>query len=325
MPANKKPSPAKAAAARANGKKSAGPKTAAGKQKSSRNSIKHGATCSTRTPLLLPGEDAAKLQLYTDAFYHHFCPKNLAEAALVDTLIAEIWRSARITGFESEILTAEAEDLHPTLSEQYESVSLTRLFALTFRQSAAQSAVPLLLRYLSASRNMFRSALTDLIRLRQAQGTPEPTDIQPPKIEPLIRFCTPSEDPEPFQPDPESDPQPVAEPELHLDPEPQPQPEPVVHFQPEPEPAAKSEPEPELSYVEPPMIPHRDELGRIVLNGAGMPIMIPNIRYQPKPGEPSFIPEYDVYDFPGERFNIKLVRDLELRFNAEGYLRNEPT
>lgn len=179
MPAKSKPSPAKAAAARANGAKSRGPKTTAGKKKSSRNSLKHGARCSSRTPLLLPGEDPTKLQLYTNSFYEYFRPKDLAEAAIVDTMIAQVWKTARITGYESEILTSAAEDLHQKLAEEYESITAARLFALAFQDSAEKGKNPLPLRYLVSSRNMFRSALSDLIRMRLSKGDPaRTTEIQ---------------------------------------------------------------------------------------------------------------------------------------------------
>jgi hypothetical protein len=325
MPAKtKSTSPAKAAAARANGRKSNGPISVAGKQKSSRNSLKHGATCSSRTPLLLPGESADWLQGYIDAFYQHLCPKNLAEAALVDTLIAQIWKTARITNYEAQILTSEAEDLHASLAEDYHSITVSRLFALAFQESSPHGKSAVTLRYLVSARNMFRSALSDFIRLRQARGTPEPTDVPPPSVSSSIpTFCINPEalpitglNVEIIVPSPK-DAVPDAEP-----------PETAFHYSTEPPSHPSLDPEPlqtEPEPEQPPMVPRRDEAGFIVLNTACKPIMLRNKLYNPKPGAPpTSIPDYDISHFPHERFNTKLVRDLDSRLTSDGRFRNEP-
>jgi hypothetical protein len=336
MQQEKKSSPATIAAARSNGAKSAGPKTAAGKRKSSSNSLKHGITCTTRTPLLLPGEDAAVLQKYTQAFYDHFRPSNLAEGALVDTLIAMVWKTSRIHGYEAETLTSSAEDIHPTLVDQYAVININRLFAIAFQTSAGPNATPIAIRYLAATRNMFRSALSDLLRLRQAKADPEQFCIPVPQYAPLIQslsidptvlpvaglnttiiepatsFTAP---PEPDLPDPPTEPMPEPMP----DPTPE-QPQPQSQAAPEPEP----EPEPESVLDEPPLIPERDQSGAIQLNMAGDPIMIPNRHYVPDPNKPHKpVPHYDASHFPNERFNTKLV-PMDSRFTADGRLRNEP-
>jgi len=322
MPArSKKSSPSRAASARTNGRKSRGPKTAAGKAKSSRNSLKHGGRCSSRTPLLLPGEDAAKLQLYTDAYYQHFCPQDLAEASLVDTMIAQVWKAARIIGYEAEMLTSSAEDLHPKLSTEYASIDATRLFALAFEQSSEEGKNPLPLRYLVSTRNMFRSALADLIRMRQAKGNPQQAFIQPPKILPNItNFCI---DPEvlpvtglgdvthhtaPFA----EDAPPAPEPEVSFHPPEAftytpPTAEPQTHYAPPDPPAPPPEPavdeQPQEAWLSQfPMLPMRDkQTNAILINAQGKPIWTPNHRYIPRPGvTPPLFP------FAGETFDFGL-------------------
>jgi hypothetical protein len=324
MSQTKKSSPAKVAAARTNGAKSAGPKSADGKQKSSLNSIKHGGTCSVRTPLVLPGENLAEFQRYSDAFYDHFCPQNLAESALVDTLVALIWKVARITGFEAERLTSAAEDLHGTLGDQYESMSITRLFALAFQDSTGKAQSPLTLRYLVSCRNMFRSALNDFVRLRQAKGNPDEPYLRAPRYTPVIQsFCIdPTHLPVPDLNttiiEPATDFAAPPEPDLsaHSEEPPPPPPAPVK------EPVA--EPQPESIFDEPPMLPTRDASGAIHLNMAGQPIMMPNSHYVFDPAAPRKpLPSYDVTDFPGERFNTKFV-PFDPRFTSDGRLRNEP-
>jgi hypothetical protein len=333
MQQRKKSSPARTAAARSNGAKSAGPKTAAGKRKSSRNSLKHGINCTTRTPLLLPGEDSAVLQQYAQAFYDHFRPSNLAEGSLVDTLVALVWKSARIHGYEAETLTSTAEDLHPTLADAYESIGINRLFSIAF-ESPGKGQSPLALRYLTSNRNMFRSALSDFLRLRQAKADPGQPCIPVPQYAPVIQsFCidpavlpvsdlnTPIIEPATgftvrAEPDLPATPEaPLAESEP--EPGPEPQPEPVAA------PAAAPAPVPESAFDEPPMLPNLDETGAIHLNMAGDPIMMPNSRYIPKPNAPCKPVHYTVYHFPNERFNTKLVPD-DPRFTPDGRLRNEP-
>jgi hypothetical protein len=329
MQQKKKSSPATIAAAQSNGAKSAGPKTAAGKLKSSRNSLKHGITCTTRTPLLLPGEDAAVLQKYTQAFYDHFRPSNLAEGALVDTLIAMVWKTSRIHGYEAETLTSSAEDIHPTLADQYAVININRLFAIAFQDSAGKAQTPIALRYLAATRNMFRSALSDLLRLRQAKADPEQFCIPVPQYAPVIQsLCidpsilpvadlntTTIEPTTAFTAPPEPD-LPVASQE--------PMPEPVQET-PQPEYQAAPPPEPEHEALpEPPMIPDRDQTGAIHLSMSGQPIMFPNPRYVPNPNAPRQpVPNYDATDFPNDRFNTKFV-PWDPRFTADGRLRNEP-
>jgi hypothetical protein len=328
MQQEKKSSLAKAAAARSNGAKSAGPKTAAGKLKSSANSLKHGITCTTRTPLLLPGEDAAVLQKYTQAFYDHFRPSNLAEGALVDTLVAMVWKTSRIHGYEAETLTSTAEDLHPTLVDQYTVININRLFAIAFQSCAGPNLSPIALRYLTATRNMFRSALSDLLRLRQAKADPEQFCIPVPQYAPLIQsICIdptvlPVADLNTTTIEPTTSFTAPAEPDLPAAPEepmPAPTPEPS-----QPQSQAASQPESESVLDEPPLIPERDQSGAIQLNMAGDPIMIPNRHYVPDPLKPhKAIPHYDASHFPNERFNTKLV-PWDSRFTADGRLRNEP-
>ena len=82
---------------RANAKHSTGPKTKNGKLKSSKNAIKHGIYA---TKTFLWGEDkklyaAIRLEQNT-----RFQPKSYVERALVDQLVAELWRLKRISRAE---------------------------------------------------------------------------------------------------------------------------------------------------------------------------------------------------------------------------------
>jgi hypothetical protein len=170
---------------------------------------------------------------------------------------------------------------------------------------------------------MFRIALSDLLRLRQAKADPEQPCIPVPQFVPFVQsFCIDptilpvlTSIPRSWSPPRASQPQfdPPAAPQ---EPTPEPTPEPSQpQAAPAPEPEPVPDPQAETAFDEPPMIPERDQTGAIHLNMADDPIMMPIPR---KP-----VPHYDASHFPNERFNTKLV-PLDCRFTADGWLRNEP-
>ena len=86
-----------------NAKHSTGPRTADGKQRSSRNSLKHGL-CALDP--LIPGEDP-------EAFQEHFCeieldlrPASAIESNLVEQIADVSWRLKRLSRIEAALITA---------------------------------------------------------------------------------------------------------------------------------------------------------------------------------------------------------------------------
>jgi HAMP domain-containing protein len=75
-----------------NAKKSTGPRTAAGKKKSSFNALKHGLTART---VLLPGEDEAALAARQQHLVDAFQPRNSVELAVIEGMAGDMWRSNR--------------------------------------------------------------------------------------------------------------------------------------------------------------------------------------------------------------------------------------
>jgi hypothetical protein len=132
---------ATAAAARAEGSNPSGPQTDAGTHQSPR-----------RSHILLPGEDAEKLRKLTAAFYDYLRPQNLAEGALVDSLITDVWCAARVVGYLPELHVSSAKDLARAL------------------------------RYVDTTRKMFRSTLRDFARFRKAKGDPQEPCLEVPQI-----------------------------------------------------------------------------------------------------------------------------------------------
>jgi hypothetical protein len=92
-----KPSEKKIAANKANAKKSKGPTTTFGKEKSKFNALKHGVYATTT---LLPGEDENLYEAIKSEQRSIFKPKTFIDKAMVDQLIGELWNLRRIAKAE---------------------------------------------------------------------------------------------------------------------------------------------------------------------------------------------------------------------------------
>ena len=102
------PSQLKSDTARANGAKSKGPKTAETREKSSRNSLKHGLT--TRHNMLLACEDPALFQQVVDEYTSVYQPANPVERDLVEEIIGAKWRIRRLKIIEVALMDYEMAD-----------------------------------------------------------------------------------------------------------------------------------------------------------------------------------------------------------------------
>lgn len=85
------------AANRANAQKSSGPRTAAGKAKSSMNAVKHGLTA---VRIVLDGEDPAQFEDLRTRLLLEFEPQTALEEVLVDHLSGILWRLRRVPMLE---------------------------------------------------------------------------------------------------------------------------------------------------------------------------------------------------------------------------------
>src|SRR5712692_9798459 len=86
---------------RANAQHSTGPKTEAGKQRSSLNALRHGLTGHT---IVLPTEDLAAYQTFTKRFFDDLKPIGILEEQLVQSLADTSWRLNRIPALENNLL-----------------------------------------------------------------------------------------------------------------------------------------------------------------------------------------------------------------------------
>ena len=88
------------AARRANGQKSRGPITTAGKAKSRYNALKHGIDAKQQ---IMFGESAEDLAQLAAEYHELYSPANADERFLVDTLVNNEWRLRRLRCVEAEL------------------------------------------------------------------------------------------------------------------------------------------------------------------------------------------------------------------------------
>lgn len=92
---------------RRNAKRSTGPRTDAGKFRSSLNATKHGAYS---RHLLTPDENDADLERLERKYVAHYRPKSELELEEVKDLAGLAWRIRRCARMEAEVLTAHGYD-----------------------------------------------------------------------------------------------------------------------------------------------------------------------------------------------------------------------
>jgi hypothetical protein len=91
----------------ANAQKSTGPRTAAGKHRSSLNALRHGLTGHV---VVLPTEDLTAYQRHLQRFVDQFQPTGALEDQLVQSLGDTTWRLNRVPAIEATFLSLAAED-----------------------------------------------------------------------------------------------------------------------------------------------------------------------------------------------------------------------
>ncbi len=99
---------AQIAANRANAKLSTGPKSAAGKQASSRNRLDHGFRSAA---VLLPGDDPAAYDALLADLTENFGPVDLTEPRYVREMADVEWRLRRVRDWEQRLLAAAIDNL----------------------------------------------------------------------------------------------------------------------------------------------------------------------------------------------------------------------
>ncbi|HTS48058.1 MAG TPA: hypothetical protein VMH05_08940 [Bryobacteraceae bacterium] len=182
----------KSESARINGAKSHGPKTEAGRKRSSQNAIKHGLTSQT---LVLPTEDPEEFQQLLTSYLDQFQPDGPAELHLVHEMVAAKWRLERLAVIETQLYTEYLEQVEEDADDPLSPVeSLTSAFT----GLANSNSYPFLQRVEARLERTYARALRTLIqlqRLRQSSG--QPNDAAPTPSE--NKICT-NEPTEPTRP-----------------------------------------------------------------------------------------------------------------------------
>ena len=111
----------RAAASRSNGAKSAGPVTAAGRERSSRNALKLGIFS---TKAILEGESADEYQEILDQLVAEYAPEGILEMEYIYQITHNIWRRRRV--YQAETASIQTELLRSEInSEEYKWIDLS--------------------------------------------------------------------------------------------------------------------------------------------------------------------------------------------------------
>ena len=111
---------------RANASHSTGPRTDAGKQRSSQNAIRHGLTAAT---VVLPSEDPAQYEAQRAQFFDEYQPATPTETQLVQELVDTSWRLNRIPLLEASLIARAENPQNEQAAIDFDIVDAHRLIA----------------------------------------------------------------------------------------------------------------------------------------------------------------------------------------------------
>ena len=127
IPNSQSPTPqSRVSANRANARLSTGPRTAAGKLRSSQNALTHGLT--SHSPLLAT-EDPAVYQRHCRQFFDEYQPATATETQLTQELIDTVWRLNRIPQLEAALLDRAAKPPSEQAAIDFDIVDAHRALA----------------------------------------------------------------------------------------------------------------------------------------------------------------------------------------------------
>jgi hypothetical protein len=171
----------KAEAARLNGAKSRGPKTAEGKLKSAMNSTKHGLA--SLKLVVLDNESGEGFQNLLCAFIEKYQPRDAVELEVVTEAAAARWRLKRLLGIETALFDLEMASQQEAIEETFEHIDGGARQALAFKALADESnSLALLNRYETRIRRSYEFAMRELRRMITERTQPQPTVGQVPGL-----------------------------------------------------------------------------------------------------------------------------------------------
>ena len=116
---------------KANAQKSTGPRTAAGKQRSSLNALRHGLTGHT---VVLPTEDHSAYQLHSHAFLGEYQPKGATETQLVQSLLDTSWQLNRAAAVETNLFSLGITEMEDRIRANHPEAETALAMALAYRE-----------------------------------------------------------------------------------------------------------------------------------------------------------------------------------------------
>jgi hypothetical protein len=158
----------RAIASRANGAKSQGPTSSAGKGRSSANSTRHGLLAKS---IVLTNESESVFQQFFDEHLQKLNPADGVEYAVVEEIAVAAWRLRRVWNVESTLF-------NKAIGRSAENSAPGRA-ADAFTSLGANNQLQLLDRYETRLQRMYQRALKTLEQLRkvpQVQPYPEPNE-----------------------------------------------------------------------------------------------------------------------------------------------------
>ena len=161
---------------RENARKSTGPRTAAGKNKSKFNACTHGMTART---VLLPGEDADALAARQQHLVDSFQPRNPHELAVIEAMAGDIWKAQRadLALGRRILLRLRHEPIEQAKLELHEAIEPRRTFVLA-------TVVPASHQQAASPGNAHRAAVR-----RKRQPSPSPGAAGACALEQTVAGC----------------------------------------------------------------------------------------------------------------------------------------
>lgn len=146
-------------ASRANGRRSRGPATAAGKESSSQNALRHGllARC-----VVLESESREGFAALLQQHLERLQPTDGVELGMIEEMVAAAWRLRRAWAVEARTLDNE-------MAAQAADDPLDRL-AAAFSGLAGSQPLELMHRYETRLHRCYQRALYNLLLLRAVEG-----------------------------------------------------------------------------------------------------------------------------------------------------------
>jgi hypothetical protein len=149
--------------ARANGAKSHGPKTEAGRQASSMNAVTHGLYAKG---VVLADESPEQHKEMLHAYIQQFQPQGPAELDLVQEMVNAKWRQRRLWAIETDLL--EDEMLQQIAKLETDGTGYDPITPLSFAYAAlASKSLPFLTRNESRLERAYSRALKFLLELQR--------------------------------------------------------------------------------------------------------------------------------------------------------------